>query len=218
MTSPITKTIAAAVLAGGAIAGQPADAMTMRNCTTGEIRVVVEDIGDGGTEPAGTASLASGQSERIGTGDGPYMVSVMGQRQGSEIPRLIRNGLDGTGDYTVHSSGAIWSFRSGGDCLTSERLADSEPTRAAATTKGRYPLATIMLDGGIWVSKPYPALRLRNFTGHSVEIGSSAGDSWSTYRLVGRDRYEDPAGNVFVMTSRFKGAMNDVPYRYSWLE
>ncbi|HSM43283.1 MAG TPA: hypothetical protein VK862_21245, partial [Afifellaceae bacterium] len=122
MTNPITKTIAAAVLAGGAIAGQPADAMTMRNCTVGEIQVVVEDIGDNGTELAGTASLAAGQSRRIGTGDGPYLVRVMGQPQGSEIPRLIRNGLDGNGDYTVHSSGAIWSFRGGSDCLTSERL------------------------------------------------------------------------------------------------
>lgn len=218
VTNSITKTIAAAVMAGLAIACQPADAMTMRNCTAGEVRIVVEEIGDGGAEPAGSVTLAAGQSMPIGTGDRPYLVRIMGQRRGGEIPRLIRNGLNGAGDYTVHASGAFWSFRRGSDCLTSQRLAEGEPAGAAGTAEDRYPLATIMLDAGIWVARPHPPLRIRNFTGRSVEIRLSAGDSWSIYRLAGRDRYEDPAGNIFVMTARFHGRMNDLPYRFSWLE
>jgi hypothetical protein len=169
MTNMTAKTIAAAVMAGSAIACGPADAMTIRNCTAGEIRLVVEEIGATGAEPAGSGTLAAGRSRRIDTADRPYLVRIMGRRRGSEIPRLIRNGLGGAGDYTVHTSGAFWSFRSGSDCLTSERLADSEPAGSAGTAEARSPLATIMLDAGIWVAKPHPLLRIRNFTGHSVE-------------------------------------------------
>lgn len=212
----ILKVFAAALIVG--TTGKPALAFGFKNCTDLEIRVEILDPDDGGETMAGSRTLAAKASMWIQADDKPYLVTVMRRRGSGEVPALIRNGLDGNGDFTIHASGAFWSFRSGDDCMTSVRLPSDDPSSASGTAGDGQPLATIMLDTGIWVSDSAKALRLRNFTGHSVEIRHQGGDLWSTYTLTGRDRYEDQEGNLFVMTSRFRGLRNGTPYRYSWLE
>jgi len=198
MTRTFVKAItAAALISGAALASQPAFAMGFKNCTGQQIRVKIYNNND-------ASRLVAKRNKTLGVNDyhwfkldsKNYQVLILKSRAGKDEKVHLKGGLNGGHKFSVRRSGGRYHISTVNDCA---KKAPPKPVKTIQIDKGRW-------DGG------RNRITIRNVTGNSFELRLKGRKGWSRYTLIGKDRYRDSGGNVFVMTSRGQAVWNGVRY------
>lgn len=216
-----------------AVAAKSAAATTLINCARDEIRISLHDRRSGVALIGESVRILirPNNSRSFDLPPGLHLLKVFSG--GDDLGRLVYlwPHIDAEVEtYTAHMTGAFVFVRSGGDCA-SAKLLSARGVDQPEPAEVDIPVATHMVHSGIWVSGAEIWFRIRAFDGERFELllnGSgrsalapavrSGSDAWLTYHLVGRNRYRDALGNIFIVDREFRAEWNGIEHRYSWLE
>lgn len=205
----------------------------LTNCSRSDIRVSLHDDSTGGSIGGREfgAVITSQGSTVLEPPEGRYLVKVFRVGAGGDRFAYMRPGIDTlVGSYLVRVTGAYVFVQPGREC-GSRVPAAAQRDDHSDTEDPDVPIATHMVHTGVWVSGAETSFRIRQFDTNAFKLllnartreklGLPAGsgpEAWSTYRLVGRNKYQDGRGNAVLVEREFHVRWNGIAHRYSWLE
>ena len=205
----------------------------LMNCSRTDIRVSLHDDSTGGSIDGREfgAVITSQRSMVLEPPEGRYLIKVFRVGAGGDRFAYLRPGIDtSVGSYLVRVTGAYVFVQPGRDC-GSRVPAAAQRDDHSDNEDPDVPIATHMVHTGVWVSGAETSFQIREFDTNAFKLllnsatreklGLPAGtgpEAWATYRLVGRNKYQDRRGNVISVEREFQVRWNGVAHRYSWLE